>query len=451
MSSPVDSLDSLIDDVDSVVALVDDVSDLLDTVADGNGGRIGMGILTIFPPSTHPSWLDPGTYLTNPTHSLDKWCGKFEVAPTTGELHAHIFFKFQNDKRPRFSQFRKLISDKINKGCDIKRSRSHSGDNQQCCINYVLKTETAAPDTIPFIWKNSCVFSQKHWDKRTKKPVDKTTERTKYIMSKPQHWTWARILHEDDDSRALLADCSWGKKFHDMRAASNPRRKIQKVIIMYGAGGTGKTTLAEHWDSTEDEPVEVRYYKRNGDDGAFWGGGSTSYKGQRVIHFEEFGGGETLSNIKTWCDLDKVGPSVNIKNGGTELNHETVIFTSNDHPAGWYRNKWTKDPKQFHPFWRRVTSVRFFPDSRIDGSPNRPDDANPPYYIDQTDQWIGMQGCYDSALAHAEAHWPLAELEPTESDSPFAFGFTPPVDRKRGVEEVPFHTYSRTGKFPKKY
>lgn len=401
--------------------VTDDLSDLLDSVADNDGNKIGMGLITIFPPSSHPSWLQPETYFRNPDDVLEKWCGKFEIAPATGELHAHLFFKFNTAKRMRFNVLRKLISNKIGKNCNIKRSRSHSAENQQFCINYVLKQETAAPDTIPYIWKNCCEFSQSHWEKRNSKTkASLTDERVDYIMAKPAYWSWARVVHESDESRKLLADCSWGKRFHESRAASIPRRKIENVIIMYGAGGTGKTTLAEHWDSTEDEPMEVRYYKRNSDDGHFWGGGNTAYKGQRIVHFEEFSGGETLSNLKQWCDLNKYGPSVNIKNGGAELNHTTCVFTSNDHPAGWYRHKWQQDPKQFFPFWRRVTKVWFFPPHRPDGSINRPDETNPPYYIDQTDDWVGLGGDYDAAVQHADAHWAIVD---GDTGGAFAPGF----------------------------
>ncbi|UNI72601.1 MAG: replication associated protein [Avonheates virus SG_4_10] len=454
MSTPPEAIESLLSSLDDISTLStkvdndeapdkrpdDTICDLIESVADNNKNRIGMGLITIFPPSTHPSWLDPKTYFPDADDVLEAWCAKFEVAPATSTIHAHIFFKFTRAKRMRFNALRKLVSDIVGKGCNIRRSRSHSAENQQNVINYVLKTDTTAPDTVPFIWNNSCSFSQTHWEKRTKSTGPTATEqRVTYINSKPIHWTWARIVHESVESQMLLADCSWGKKFHESRAVSIPRRTISNVILMYGAGGTGKTTLAEAWSSSNDEPVECRYYKRNSDDGAFWGGGSTAYKGQRVIHFEEFCGGETLSNMKTWCDVGKYGPSVNIKNGGAELNHDTVIITSNDHPAAWYRSKWAKDPKQFHPFWRRITKIWFFPALRPDGSYNRPDSENPPYYIDQTDDWIGFEGEYPAAVAHAESHWPLPESVDEDGGGAFAPGFHLP-----GVTDSPARKRQRS-------
>ena len=167
---------------------------------------------------------------------------------------------------------------------------------------------------------------------------------------------------------------------------------IPGVVIMYGAGGTGKTTMCISYDAASDlEPQNERYYRRNHEDGSFWGGGRTAYNGQRVIHFEEFSGQEPFSRVKEVCDIGKEGPAVNIKGSGTELNHTTVLFSSNIHPAGWYHNLWKLDPKQFHPFWRRVTKVLFFPAKRPDGALNIPDEDNEPYFIDQTDDWKHMR------------------------------------------------------------
>jgi hypothetical protein len=162
------------------------------------------------------------------------------------------------------------------------------------------------------------------------------------------------------------------------------------------------------WDKGNDEALNERYYRRNTEDGNFWGGGRTAYRGQKIIHFEEFSGNEPFHKIKEVMDIGKPGCSVNIKGSGTELNHETVILTSNIHPAGWYRKMWRDDPKQFHPFWRRVTEVRFYPAMRKDREHNRPDVDNPPEYVDQTEEWKTFQGDYSQAVEHADLYRPLA-------------------------------------------
>lgn len=168
--------------------------------------------------------------------------------------------------------------------------------------------------------------------------------------------------------------------------------------------------------------------------------GRTCYKGQQVIHYEEFTGQEAFSRLKEVCDIGKSGPAVNVKNGGAVLNHDTVIFTSNVHPAGWFHNYWTKDPKQWLPFERRVTEVRFYPSHRPDGSLNAPDEENPPYFIDQTSEFKSFGGDYTQALAHAEKHWALQE-EP--DPQPMVF-----VPGKNDCNVNDFFTYCQTGVDP---
>ena len=437
MSTPPDAIDALLREIDtsdvgSVISEIktdngaDDMSDILEAVADDDKNRIGQGIITIFPPSTHPSWLNPDTYFTDTDVILEKWCGKFEVAPATGTIHAHLFFKFNRDRRMRFNVLRKLISDKVGKNPNIKRARSHSAKSIQCAINYVLKTDTAAVDTVPFIWKNSCEFSQKVWDERKSNKKDANAEIIAYIMSKPESWLYDKIVHENDESRLLLASCSWAKRLHEGRGAAAPRRTIQNVVIMYGAPGTGKSTMAEQWEKPDDVEVSDWIYERNPADGNFWGGGRTAYRGQPVIWEDEFTGQERFSDLKKWCDTKHYGTNVAVKNGGRELNHHTFIFTSNVHPAGWYHNMWSKDPKQFGAFHRRVTKVLFFPVNRPDGSRNDPDSDHDPYYIDQSDEWAGMEREYQACLDHAESCWPLpSDITEPDAGGAFAPGFNP--------------------------
>ncbi|GFH61856.1 replication associated protein [Chaetoceros tenuissimus] len=171
---------------------------------------------------------------------------------------------------------------------------------------------------------------------------DRTSVRRRvdWINSKPTDWTWAQILHENNESKYLLAACSWGRKYHKSRSASAPRRTIQNVILIYGAPSTGKTTAAIDWDRQDNESEGARYFRRNMDFGKFWGGGTAAYLGQRIIHYEEFNGKEEFHKFKEICDIGQVGPRVKIKGSSIELNHETVIVTSHVHPAGWYDSYW---------------------------------------------------------------------------------------------------------------
>jgi|GEM_PF-4372366 len=409
---------------------VDDVSilsevDSLTMASTKSTAKLTHGIITIFPEAAERRLLEPETYGFNTEH-IQRWCGQFEICGETQKLHAHIFFHFKLKNRQRFDSLVRRVETVVGCHPNIKRGRKATKQCIQGGINYCLKTETRHGE--PFIWRGTCSFDPKVWDERStsgkkfdkKNKIDLTKEQVDWIESKPKHWSWEQIVHESEASKYMFASCAWGKSFQAGRLASALRREIKNVIILYGAGGTGKTTLARAWDAQEGEDEIERYYKRNHEDGHFWGGGRVSYKGQRIIHFEEFDGTEMFSNIKEWCDIGKTGPPVNIKNGGAFLNHETVIFTTNVHPAGWYRGIWDKDPKQFHPFWRRITKVLFFPAHRENGSLNIPDTENPPYFVDQSDEWKEMSGDYESCRQHAADYWPL----PDKPESNFAPGFT---------------------------
>lgn len=399
--------------------------------------KLNRFILTIFPPTTDAKWLDPKTYWPNASQLLNMWVGQFELAPTTNKLHAHIYIEFHRRHRLSFTNVNRCFR-KYFEGVQIRPAKRSSAKQAQCAINYVMDDRKRAPQTDVFVW-DGCVREPVFCKVTAAANVEKEDESEQqrlYIESKPRYLTWDQIVHECEASKKLLYNCSWGEKYHKGRSAEIKRRTITNVIIMYGAGGTGKTTTAMAFDPQQDEDPQERYYRRNPDDGLFWGGGRTAYKGQRIIHYEEFTGQETFSRLKEVCDIGKPGPPVNVKNGGGELNHDTVIITSNVHPAGWFSKLWAQDPKQFHPFWRRVTQVRFYPSHRADGQLNIPSEENPPYFVDQTADWKQLAGCYANAKRHADNHWPIRE------ESAFADGFVLP-DAQR--ETNPFYEYCKTG------
>lgn len=386
-----------------------------DTLASDRNNRITACIVTAFPPDTNPRWLYPAS-VVDPNHLLN-FCAKFEICPVTETLHVHYLLHFKHAHRPRFHVLRAHLHSKFEKGVDIKKTKRVSNHAIKCAANYVLKPDDTC-SIPPYIWPSNqltlsfdpVLFEQRPQPDQESKLSLREQQRA-WIDSKPRHWNWDQIVHDCPESKALLCACSWGRAYHAGRHAEIPERLIKNVIVFYGAGGTGKTTMAKNYDIQQNEHLNERYYRRNPDDGAFWGGGRTAYKGQRIVHYEEFCGQEQLARLKEICDLQATGPNVNVKNGGTKLNHDTVIFTSNHHPAAWYKNVWNSDAKQFHPFWRRVTQVMFFPSHKPNGELNVPDDHNMPYYIDQTEEWISFNGCYESCRAHADIHWPMREEE----------------------------------------
>lgn len=401
-------------------SIIDDITlNDFDTIGSNDNGRkqIARCIITFFVEEADPKFLIPDTWFDSSSISI--WCGQFEKGGHTDKLHGHVYVEFLHEKRPRWSTLRKRIMEVTGSNGDIKTPRKASKNQRACAVNYVLKPDTRVNDIESYIWpynKVKVAFDDELYNARKSKPKkskdDVVKEQIDHIESKPKSWTWDQILHESAESKLLLATCSWGPKYHAGRHAETPRRTIQNIIVMYGAGGTGKTTLAHKWDVKENEDHSERYYARNPDDGNFWGGGRTAYRGQRIIHYEEFSGQEAFHKVKQVCDIGKYGPSVNIKQSGIELNHDTVIFTSNHHPAAWYRHLWGRESKQFMPFWRRVTQVWFFPEKRQDGSLNIPDENNPPYFIDQTDEWFNMKGDYDICLQHASEHWEVPDSGP---------------------------------------
>jgi hypothetical protein len=396
------------------------------TIMDGSN-KVSRCILTYFPPNSNREWLEPDTFFLQCKNRINIWVSQFENCPDTGRLHCHAYVEFKHSYQPRFKTIRDCFQ-KHGFMVSIRLAKKSNTKQRQGAVNYVSHPDKRAPDCDPceaFFWEhnNPIVKFDPTCVNNKKRKADVTEEQRLHIESKPMFWSWDQIVHETEVSKRLLATCSWGKTYHAGRYAEIGRRNLTDVIIMYGAGGTGKTTLCMEHNSDKDPNKETRYYRRNPDDGAFWGGGRTAYKGQSVIHFEEFTGQEMFSRLKEVCDLGKPGPAVNVKNGGVELNHDTVIFTSNTHPAGWYHKLWKDDPKQFHPFWRRVTKVLFFPSHRDDGSLNIPSETVPPYYVDQTQDWESFGGDYNSACDHATEYWPLKAVNETPG---FAPGFRLP-------------------------
>lgn len=382
--------------------------------------RVCRALITIFHETPEAAKIHPAAYFGDDWESkLQIWVAQWEKCPTTETVHAHIYLEFHRTCNVQWRRLHDIIK-AVSPRNNIKVPKRSSNNQRQGAVNYCSK-EGFLEETERWCWSRPPLdvkFDAEHWGNRDKKKsrVDKQRE---WILSKPWHYTWSKIVHESPTSQELLCNCSWGEKFHRGRMESLPARTIESVIVYYGAGGTGKTTTAKYYGATDGEPDQVRYYRRNYNDGIFWGGGSTAYKNQRIIHLDEFVGQETLGEFKEICDVGHEGKHVNVKNGGVKLNHETVIVTSNVHPALWYRKALKKDPNHWTPFWRRITAVVFFPPNRPDGSVNRAGerkdgDIIPIHCVDQTDEWLDLSS-WDDAVEHANKYWPM-ELEEEEHD-----------------------------------
>lgn len=391
----------------------DDVSEFqCETESVSNPSKqISICMLTLFVDNFDPKYLTPSFYFDNET-KVKNWVGQFEICPTTGKKHAHIYMQFDHKNRMRFTKLREVFCNKL-PGCRITVPRSRSKVSKQNGVNYCLKPEGRAPNTAPYIHpgnKDKWEFDAKQYSKRDTDNKQDKTEQQRILIESFDWWlSWEDIVHSDELSKKLLCNCSWGKKYHEGRKRlENPRRVITDVKFWFGAGGTGKTTQARQLVKDDNMPHEYAYYKRNPAED-FWGGGATAYQGQRVVHFDEFCGNEPFYKFKEYCDVGNQGPPVKVKNGGAILNHDTVVVTSNHHPAAWYYQLIQNDPRcNWVPFWRRVTDVRFYPELREDGSPNSPSNDNPPYYVDCTDEWKCFQS-WEDCKDHADSLWPLSD------------------------------------------
>lgn len=380
--------------------------------------RITKALITIFHEAVDATKIHPESYFGDDWQTrIKSWVAKWERCTKTDQLHAHIYLDMKSDQRIQINSLMDLINP-VSPRNDIKLPKYANTDCRKFMINYVLKPDTAEPGVEPFVWSSNknehFQFDTKLWDERKGKlkHTSAKDERDKKIIefleAFPVWKSYDEILHTNMESKHLLASCGWSRKYHQSRLASEPRRTITEVVVMYGVGGSGKTTMAKNWNSgDEDEPEEYRYYRRNYDDGNFWGGGSTSYRGQRLIHFDEFNGQEKFSDFKEICDIGSVGKPINVKNSGAFLNHESVVLTSNVHPAYWYQNVWMKDKHMWSPFNRRITTVLFFPELRPDGTRNEASADLPYHFIDQTEEFSTFTK-WEMAIDHSEAHWPFS-------------------------------------------
>ncbi len=378
--------------------------------------KIQAGLVTIFPPDQDSKWLWPATYGIDADH-LIHWCGQFEIAPTTGQLHAHIGFKFVHKFRPRKRTFKECFVKVLEKSVNIKPKRP-TKDSMQLIINYVLKPTADAIEGSQFILTGypnlkKTAFDEVLWAPKLSKSDQRLQERIAWVKSKPTWWSWDMIVHESAESELLLAEWGPGKSFHSGRAATEPHRNREDFVSLFGAPGTGTTTYALSLGHDDDLPPDMQVYTRNFEEDKFWGGGSTAYKGQAWVMLEEFNGQEKYNFLKRLTDIGKPGPNIAIKNGGRRLNAKGIVAASNYHPGVWYRHLWKRNPEHWKAMHRRVTKVLFFPSHKPDGTLNQPgtDEQPDPYFEDMTDEFKQDMGDYEEAWEAFQSVWPHIEDE----------------------------------------
>lgn len=120
-----------------------------------------------------------------------------------------------------------------------------------------------------------------------------------------------------------------------------PRKQWSRVLIMWGATGTGKTKTA--FQIAKDDYECEDPYVHMGTTTFFEG-----YNNQDVVIFDEFDGEQIPFHL--WKQLcDRYPMRVNVKGSSRQWNPKCVIFTSNVDPRHW----WAHENKP-HNWWEQV-------------------------------------------------------------------------------------------------
>lgn len=143
-------------------------------------------------------------------------------------------------------------------------------------------------------------------------------------------------LHASKDIRQYAANMTTDKELALFKqaeafynATATPRQHQTKCIVLWGPGGTGKSTLARNL-AKKMYPEEVHYSK---DNTKWW----PNYAGEKVVIIDEFKGCLTLTDFKRMIDT---GPwTVEVKGGHRQFTSELVIICSNTPPERWYSHE----------------------------------------------------------------------------------------------------------------
>lgn len=118
-----------------------------------------------------------------------------------------------------------------------------------------------------------------------------------------------------------------------------PRETKPRVIIFYGATGTGKTLAAVQYANSRNEDFYIKERSK------WWDG----YNGEQVCIIDEFYGWIPFGILLRLTDRYPV--QVEVKGGVRQFTASTIIFTSNKPPQDWYQDKY------MDAFFRRVDTI----------------------------------------------------------------------------------------------
>lgn len=144
-------------------------------------------------------------------------------------------------------------------------------------------------------------------------------------------------INDDLVEKNVRLVAQYGRRLREMNTERKwkPQKgwnRPMKVIVLYGDSGCGKTTRAEGM-LVEEDTFMVNYEK---------GKEFSNYKGEKMVHFEEFHGQIGYETFKRLIEGKKMSVNV-IYMGAMPWLVETVVITSNHAPRDWWPNLTEQD------------------------------------------------------------------------------------------------------------
>lgn len=183
-----------------------------------------------------------------------------------------------------------------------------------------------------------------------------------FLMEDVHKTYWEHYERADEDLKLLMSTHVLRTTWNQIRATQIviPDRKIEEVIILYGAAGAGKTHYAKTFPNA---------YVKNRSSGKWFPGIKREHE---TLVIEEMDGRDiNLNMLLELCNLGYDGPIVEKKCDCLETNYKRVVITSNRHPLTWYKEGYLRAPEMWVAFARRVTKCIYYPLRKQDGSHNR--------------------------------------------------------------------------------
>lgn len=221
----------------------------------------------------------------------------FEICPDTGRPHLQGYIHWENKR-----SIGKFSTDFGN--CRVAKPDGTARQNREYCLK--IRSKDKKPNEK--FEEYGTMPTQGHrtdWEKAVN-DIRNGESIEDVITAQPQLLPCQRALRE----------------FKSMML--KPNHRSINVVVLWGKGGTGKTRWA--FDNYPD-----LYKKPTGD---WWDG----YSGQKTILLDDYYGYIKYHDLLTV--LDRYPLNLPYKGGFIWAQYDTVIITSNKHPADWYQKLW---------------------------------------------------------------------------------------------------------------